>query len=464
MLRETGPNPGNVPLSTEQFLDNPGGLRQVLEERGALTFAPYSSGLFPASELTPEMAAATEMDRAWFRDGAHVVNALIEAGQLHLAVPAAEAMMTVLHNNRDVLDGVVNNPLDSPEGKRRLPVRVNGHTLENDNEPRAQTDSTGYALWAISRVISAGGIAPNLEDLDTLAQTVRYLEKIEFWQTPDDGHWEEKPRIHASSIGAAIAGLQEAQTMFRNNGYWHTIDFTTLQHASRAALHAILEKGVTEIGHPSELQDSELEQTAPFPKEITPEDCVIEHFKRFSVDRRQYDAALLFLIEPLDVIQGKTADKIIANVEEHLLRDKGIARYAGDTYWEPRFPDIMDIEERTRFAEGRTDQRNQTAAGIAYNGTEAQWTLFDSVLSTIWGKRYQQSGNPEHRQQQLYYLDRSLSQLVTTADGGLRMPEAYYHEYDESTGKNHLIPNDHTPLLWAQANLLNALRVFEQIR
>jgi phosphorylase kinase alpha/beta subunit len=119
----------------------------------------------------------------------------------------------------------------------------------------------------------------------------------------------------------------------------------------------------------------------------------------------------------------------------------------------------MKIEERTRAAEGRVESRNKIAEGIAYAGVEAQWTLFDPLLSEFYGRRYLQTGSAEDRSKQLMYLNRSLAQFIATPDGP-RLPESFYYTFQE--GVNQWVPNDHTPLLWSQANLLRALNMFER--
>lgn len=443
-------------LSIDKFLDNPEELRRVLKARGALKFTPYESGLFPASDLSPEMRKATGMNKAWFRDNAHVAWALYEAGETRLAAEAGRAMLTVLSSNRDILDEVSTHN----DSMSRLPVRVEGDTLVNDSEPRVQNDSVGYALWLTSRLINEGALEPSEQDLATLARVVQYLDKIEYWQDEDEGHWEEDRRIHASSIGVVIAGLHEAQEMFNRTGYEHDMDIDGLLDKGSVALNNILSEGVTDLTMPVDVESRPAGEK-PYPDMLTPDNVVPGFFEKFSIRRREHDAALLFLIEPLHVLEGEQAEEIVVGVERELQRDIGFARYAGDTYWEPRFPDIMSIEERTTMVEGRTDERNQTAAGIAYGGKEAQWTLFDPVLSTYWGRRYEESGDPSHREKQLFYLQRSLDQLFLTNDGDLQLPEAYYYAYNEETGKSEWIPNDHMPLLWSQANLLRALKVFE---
>lgn len=449
----------NQQLSAYEFLERPKELRKTLEAHGVLTFTPYASGLFPAGDLSPEMRKATGMGMAWLRDNAHVANALYEAGQVDLAVPAGEAMLTILNNNRGILDKAVSSNSDSGIPDERLPVRVQGDSLANDTEKRVQNDSVGYALWYISRLISGGAILPNDQDLSILSQTVRYLDRIQFWQDPDEGHWEEDKKIHASSIGVVIAGLREVEKVFNQKDFKADIDFSRLINQGTETLYSILGQGLTELDEPSEIGESnDINHSEHFPDVIDAE-TVRQTFDAFDIHKRKHDAALLFLIEPLHVLEGEWAAKVVNDVEEHLRRSIGIIRYPGDTYWEPRFPHIMGIGDRTTGAPGRLEWRNQTAAGIEYTDTEAQWTLFDPILATYWGKRYMISNNSSDREKQLAYLDRSLTQLAPRPDGKLQLPEAYYYEYGK--GSNDWIPNDHIPLLWSQANLLTALQVFE---
>jgi phosphorylase kinase alpha/beta subunit len=173
---------------------------------------------------------------------------------------------------------------------------------------------------------------------------------------------------------------------------------------------------------------------------------------------------MLFLVEPLDVLTSEQAARVVTDVETHLVREHGVIRYIGDTYWGPRFKDLMRIEERTSQAPGRLEERNQKAAGVAYSKTEAQWTLSDAPLSTYHGKEYLRTNSRVEHSKQLLFLNRVLSQLVLT-EGKLLLPEAFYVEQvpaPSSKPTNQWIPNDHSPLLWAQANLLLALKTFEQ--
>lgn len=447
-------------LNVNTFLERPEELRQRLEIQGTLDFTPFASGLFPASQLPEEMARATEMDFSWFRDNAHVGNALYEAGRTDLAAPVAQAMLHVLNSKRRQLDGIANGTL-RPD-TFRLPIRVRGTTLEDDPEHRVQNDSVGYKLWYISNSITNGLIDGRKQDIETLAQTVRYLDKVRYWTDTEAGHWEEEHRIHVPSIGVCIAGLKAAQQLFDKVGYHKHTDVHNLIKRGDAAKTHILSRGVTNVPNLHDTSFIAYNTHHEAPEAIHAAPSVLNFFRQFSIDNRMYDASMLFLIEPLNILDKEETALVIDDIETHLMgsRQHGIARYVGDTYWSPNFKDIMPIEERTRSAEGRLALRNMKAAGISYTETEAQWTLFDPLLSVYWGKQYAATGDYSARHKQLLHLQRSLNQLAPDEHGSLRMPEAYYYQHTPEGGQ--WVPNDHMPLLWSQANLLRALTTFER--
>lgn len=442
------------------FMDDPESLQQTLEQHGALTFQPLDGGLFPASQLPKGLARQTEMDGAWFRDNAHATGALYDIGRLDLAIPAGAAMLKVINDSRPLLDEVVHDG-----SERRLPIRVNGRTLKPIREQRIQHDSTGYLLEVTSRLLHDEVIplnAPSFQRvLDNQVQIIRYLKAIEYWQDADAGHWEEDHRIHASSIGVVVAGLRRTQQLFEKINYEPHVDVQELIETGKNAFDAILAQGVTDLLPDGTIPPETLRQP-PWVHDTEVQHPGAEHFfELFDVRRREQDAALLFLIEPLDVLNEAQAAKIVDDVEKHLVRKKGVARYAGDTYWGPGFKEILKPTERTTSAVGRLDLRNQTAAGVAYSKTEAQWSLFDPILAVYWARRYAKTKKSEHRDKSFDYIDRHLSQLVLQPDGTWQWPEAYYHAFvRHDRQKFQLMPNDHTPLLWTQANSLRALQHF----
>ena len=91
-------------------------------------------------------------------------------------------------------------------------------------------------------------------------------------------------------------------------------------------------------------------------------------------------------------------------------------------------------------------------------GQEAQWCIFDPIISVIYGRKYQQTKEQEYLQLQTQYFNRALAQLTPEDSpfGGFKCPELYYLE------NGSYVPNDTTPLLWTQANLWIAFKFMEQ--
>ena len=137
-----------------------------------------------------------------------------------------------------------------------------------------------------------------------------------------------------------------------------------------------------------------------------------------------------------------------------LVGDIGVRRYRGDSYWCADYKTLLAAE--ARCADYSDDISGRDA--LLRDGEEAQWCIFDPILSAAYGRRYQQTGSAEALAKQTEFLNRSLAHL--TADdsrfGGLRCPESYYLE------AGRYVPVDQTPLLWTQGNLLTALRMMER--
>lgn len=304
-------------------------------------------------------------------------------------------------------------------------MRYDANTYTNDIELRNQTDSTGYALWLPSLLLQAGALKPSRENLDTIVQAMRYLQAIDYAHQPDDGQWEEDSQLHTSSIAVAVSGLRAARR--------------TLDEHSHLVPKELDIDNLTAIG----------ERTigAALPYETRPSQSYTGRFT---------DASHLFLVESLRYFEGSPvpAAEAIVRIEQGLARNIGVVRYQGDSYWAPGFTDILQGSERTTSAEGRLEKRDTLGPDAMRTKTEAQWTLFDSLLSAYYGRL----GN---KAKQIFYLNRALAQLVAKEDGSWQIPELFYTESGDNPDWK---PNDHMPLKWSQANLLHALNVFEKTR
>lgn len=375
-------------------------IREYLVSRGCFAFAQLPSGLFPAIRTDLEKDQTGYAD-AWLRDSACIALNLWRSGENELAVRAGEGVLTALGRSADVLREVaagseIHRPVVRFHGENAQPLR---------DWPNAQNDALGYAMCLIGTLAEAKALKLSEQDVELLNSLIGYLRAIEYWHDKDSGHWEESAKCGASSIGAVVAGLQAVRSV---------VSDATL-------VDELIAKGRDVL---SELLPNE---------------------SRTPGEERDADGAVLFLVQPLQVVGGKTAEQIVQLVRRDLQGDIGVKRYVGDSYWAPDYRDHFQMGDRAADFTNRMDER----AAFLRPGLEAQWSLFDPMLAVYFARQ----GNADLAH---YYLARSLGQLVES-EGQLKMPEAYFSEGGE------WVPNDHIGLLWAESSLLYALTVFGEV-
>ena len=149
-----------------------------------------------------------------------------------------------------------------------------------------QNDIIGLFLFKVGDLENKGiRIIRNNKDRRILSKLVAYLKSIKYWEDNDNGMWQTKEEKHASSIGACVAGLSEIKNLV-NVPEW------------------MIMKGFHSLNR------------------ILPRES----------KSRETDLALLSLIYPFDVVYGDQRKKILENVEDFLLRERGVARFRGDEY------------------------------------------------------------------------------------------------------------------------------------
>lgn len=407
-------------------------LLEFLERAGTFQFTPLENGLFPAALSLQEDYEYTGYSNVWVRDNVLVSHGLYASGRVKPAVRCLMTLADYFWKYRQRFEDIISGAADPNDPMQRPHIRINGTTLsENDQQwAHAQNDALGYFLWLYCKLIRAGHVPVSRVQPELLTLFVNYLHAIRFWEDEDNGHWEEAKKIEASSIGTATAGLLELNQLLEQH--------PDLQYAAGSPCEQIdrLEEAIT-------LGRIALDR-------ILPCECIQPDPLKY----RAHDAALLFLVEPLGIVQGAMADRIIADVNEHLLGEYGIRRYIGDSYWCADYKDKLEPEQRTNdFSEDQSSRDK-----LLSPGEEAQWCIFDPILSIIHGRRFQQSGETKDRLAQIHHLHRALAQLTGESSdfGALRCPESYY------LVQGRYVPNDITPLLWTQANLLLALHVARQ--
>jgi phosphorylase kinase alpha/beta subunit len=409
-------------------------LREFLCAQGTLDFPASTGGLYAAAAGTGADFEVSGYRSVWVRDNMQIAWALYRAD--HQATAAVRCVLTIAefyrrHQRRFV--EIIAGTADAQDPMNRPHIRFNGSDLTELPEKwaHAQNDALGYFLWLTGRLAIDGHLPPSHMPWDVLGLLLQYWQRIEVWQDEDSGHWEEVRKVAASSIGCALAGLETLATLLQTN---------------RQMLQAAEAGGVSM----SVLQLLQRECRAAL-LGILPAECI----QSDPAKQRRFDAALLFLIWPLDIVGERALeDRIIDDVRTQLLGPHGIRRYPGDSYWCADYRQLLSADERTVDFSDNLDARDR----LLRPGLEAQWCIFDPILSCIFGRRYQRGGNAADLQQQLWHANRSLQQL-TTADCRFppyRCPESWFCERGE------WIPNDITPLLWTQANLLQALQLLEE--
>jgi GH15 family glucan-1,4-alpha-glucosidase len=265
----------------------------------------YSSGLFAASKKNSK----TGYDKSWLRDNFYECLAFQVIGDWETVRKTYKALLIIFKKHKyKILHAIKEKP------KHRwqyIHARYHPETFNEfwEDWGNKQNDSIGAILFAIGQLEvheergNSFSILETPEDYQTVQLLVDYLQSIEYWHDPDSGMWEENEEIHASSIGACVAGLKMVSKI-----------------PGIRVLNCLIEQG---------------EQT------------LMKMLPRES-DSKYVDLALLSLIYPYNVVPKKQAMIILENVEYHLLKKRGVIRYKNDNYYNKN-PDGYSEEAEWTF-------------------------------------------------------------------------------------------------------------------
>ncbi len=431
-LAETSPRDWIAIDSTVADVDR---IVAFLTEQGTFRFPSLPNGLFSAAAGEGDDFALTGYANIWVRDNIHIAHAHWVIGEKAAAVKTVRAITDFYRKYQHRFTDIIEGRADANEPMQRPHVRFRGDLTELPEKwSHAQNDALGYWLWLTSRMAYAGDLVLEREDVTVLVLLLKYWEKIEYWQDEDSGHWEETRKVSASSIGVAVGGLM-AFGSWMTTGGGHTLCVSPHELNEWTSLASRLcQAGVKTL------------------KQTLPHECRSAD----PTKARPYDSALLFLLYPMGLEVEIPDSAILSNIRTHLLGEHGIRRYLGDSYWCADYKTLLAADERTADFSDNLGARDR----LLKPGLEAQWCIFDPLLSVIYGQQNRPEGSRFDRDLQLFHLQRSLSQLTTSESrfGAYRCPESYFCE----AGK--WVPNDITPLLWTQANLRLALHFMRQTR
>jgi len=258
------------------------------------------SGLFLASKK----GIKTGYDKSWLRDNFYETIAFEILGDWKTVEKTYGSILKLLLKHEHKIDEAIKNkPSKSVE---YIHARFDPDTFDEFWEEwgNKQNDAVGCILYRLGELESnqKRSIIKTDEQIRIVNKLVKYLASIEYWHDRDSGMWEEDEEIHASSVGACVAGLKSISKLPKIEApKW-------LIKKGEDALHNLL---------PRESQ------------------------------RKFTDLALLSLIWPYDVVNPNERSEILENVEYHLLRERGVIRYKGDKYYNKNKDETSEEAEWT---------------------------------------------------------------------------------------------------------------------
>jgi len=245
----------------------------------------YDSGLFAASKKGQEVG----YDKAWLRDNFYECLAFEFVDDYDTVYRTYRAVLEIFKKHEYKIDYAVEK---KPEHTHQyIHARYNPETFEEYWEEwgNKQNDSVGCILFKLGQLeeLRPGFIVDD-DDRRVVQKLVEYLGTLEYWHDEDSGMWEEDQEVHASSVGACVAGLKMAGNI------------PGVEIPERLITEG--EKALAEL----------------LPRESK---------------RKSVDLALLSLIWPYAVTTPEQTSEILKNVEHHLVRERGVIRYEGDKYY-----------------------------------------------------------------------------------------------------------------------------------
>jgi len=261
----------------------------------------YKSGLFAASKKNVD----TGYDKSWLRDNFYECLAFEVMGDWDTVEKTYEAILKIFLKHENKIDIAI---AKKPEFKHEYiharfhPETFNEYWEEWGNK---QNDSIGAILFRIGELEHHHKriILKNENHVRIVNKLVKYLESVHYWCDNDNGMWEENEEVHASSVGACVAGLESI-------------------------------KRLPKINVPQELIDTGRD--------------TLNHLLPRESKTKFVDLSLLSLIYPYHVATPEQRAQILGNVEYLLLRERGVIRYKNDHYYNKN-PDGYSEEAEWTF-------------------------------------------------------------------------------------------------------------------
>ncbi|HEX7963847.1 MAG TPA: glycoside hydrolase family 15 protein [Candidatus Saccharimonadales bacterium] len=244
-----------------------------------------SKGLFLASSHS----VSTGYDKAWLRDNVYEALAFEYAGQWDVVENTYHTLLDIFDKHIDKINWATSNkPFETWQ---YIHARYNPDTLEEfwESWGNKQHDAVGAVLYKLASFEKVGhSMLRNDNDRKTVQTLIYYICNVEYWHDADSGMWEENEEVHASSVGAVLAGLLK----------WQEVGGMDVDQDA-------IDRGFASLGR------------------LLPR----ESESKFA------DLAQLSLIFPYNVVSPEMGRQLLENLEYHLERDRGLIRYKFDAYY-----------------------------------------------------------------------------------------------------------------------------------
>lgn len=225
----------------------------------------------------------------WIRDQLYSTFAYYYLGEMEKFIQGIQVTFDILHKSRSrIEEAICKMPV---AGHEFIHAKYNHESLDEitNNWGHHQIDAIGLFLYVVGFSNKKGiSILRGEEDKKLIQLLVQYLVSIRYFESPDNGMWEEWMEVHASSLGAAVCALEIIKKEKLAIVPQDALD------RGREALFTIL---------PNE------------------------------TDHRSEDMAQLSLIWPYNIIPREIADIILKRIIDRLVQSKGLNRYLDDNYY-----------------------------------------------------------------------------------------------------------------------------------
>ncbi len=244
-----------------------------------------SSGLFLASSHS----VSTGYDKAWLRDNVYEALAFEYVDEWQVVRKTYHTLLDIFDKHIDKINwAATNKPFESWQF---IHARYNPDTLEEfwESWGNKQHDAVGAILYKLADFEAKGqSMVRNDNDRQTIQTLIHYICNVEYWHDADSGMWEENEEIHASSIGAVVAGLKKWQQV---GGF--------------------------------EINQDAIDRGEQALSDLLPRESA----------NKFVDLAQISLIYPYHIVGDDMARQIVSNLEYHLEKDRGLMRYKFDRYY-----------------------------------------------------------------------------------------------------------------------------------